>query len=57
VDNTGKAAVCWDDRRLDPSNFLIDRFCGVSTNAGATWTDARHSSPSWAPIHATDVFI
>ena len=57
VDKTGKVAVCWYDRRNDSSNFLIDRFCGVSTDAGATWTNRRHSSPSWAPIHATDVLI
>ena len=57
VDKTGKVAVCWYDRRNDSSNFLIDRFCGVSTDAGATWTNRRHSSPSWAPIHATEVLI
>ena len=57
VDKTGKVAVCWYDRRNDSSNFLIDRFCGVSTDAGATWSNRRHSSPSWAPIHATDVFL
>jgi hypothetical protein len=57
VDKTGKVAVCWYDRRKDSSNFLIDRFCGVSTDAGVTWSNRRHSSPSWAPIHATDVVI
>jgi hypothetical protein len=57
VDNTGKVSVCFYDRRLDSSNFLIDRFCGVSADAGATWTNRRQSSPSWAPIHTTDVFI
>jgi hypothetical protein len=57
VDNTGKVGVCWYDRRLDPLNYQIDRFCGVSTNAGTTWKDKRESSPSWSPIHATDSFI
>jgi hypothetical protein len=57
VDNTGKVGACWYDRRLDPLNYQIDRFCGVSTDAGATWTNKRQSSPSWSPIHATDGFI
>jgi hypothetical protein len=55
VDKKGKVAVCFYDRRLDPQNFLIDRFCAISTNAGATWTNTRQSSPSWGPWHATDV--
>ena len=57
VDNTGKIGACWYDRRLDPLNYQIDRFCGVSTDAGATWTNTRQSSPSWSPIHATDFLI
>jgi hypothetical protein len=57
VDATGRVGVCWYDRRLDPLNFAIDRFCGVSTDAGATFTNIRQSSPSWSPIHATDAFI
>jgi hypothetical protein len=57
VDKTGKVAVCFYDRRLDPQNFLIDRFCATSTNAGATWTNTRQSTPSWAPWHATDVQV
>jgi hypothetical protein len=57
VDGTGKVGVCWYDRRLDPLNFAIDRFCGVSTDAGATFTNTRQSSPSWSPIHNTDFVI
>jgi hypothetical protein len=57
VDNTGTIGVCWYDRRQDPLNYMIDRFCGVSTNAGASFTNTRQSQPSWAPIHATDSFI
>ncbi len=57
VDGTGKVGVCWYDRRLDLLNYQIDRFYGVSADAGATFTNTRQSSPSWSPIHATDVFI
>ena len=57
VDNTGKVAVCFYDRRLDPQNFMVDRFCATSPDAGATWANRRESSPSWAPWHATDVQV
>jgi hypothetical protein len=57
VDQTGKIAVCFYDRRRDPQNFLIDRFCATSTDAGNTWTNSRQSSPSWAPWKALDEFI
>jgi hypothetical protein len=57
VDQTGKIAVCWYDRRHDSSNFMVERFCGVSTDAGATWADKRQSAPSWVPLHAADFFL
>lgn len=57
VDSTGEIGACWYDRRLDPLNYQIDRFCGTSTDAAATWTNTRRSSPSWSPIHATDTLI
>jgi hypothetical protein len=57
VDNTGKIGVCFYDRRRDPLNFMIDRYCATSTDAGATWRNRRESSPSWAPWHATDVVL
>ncbi|MBZ5555006.1 MAG: glycoside hydrolase [Acidobacteriia bacterium] len=55
VDRTRKIAACFYDRREDPDNFFIDRFCAVSQNAGATWTDEKQTSNSFAPIHGTDV--
>jgi hypothetical protein len=57
VDDTGNVAVCWYDRRLDFLNFFVDRACGVSRDAGATWTNTQRSSPSWEPIIATDFII
>jgi hypothetical protein len=57
VDNTGKVGVCFYDRRRDSFNFLFDRFCATSTNAGRTWTNTRQTTNSSTPIHATDGFI
>ena len=57
VDKAGKIGACWYGRRLDSLNYQIDRFCGVSADAGVSWTNNRQSSPSWSPIHATDGFI
>src|SRR6185436_13778880 len=30
VDKTGAVGVCWYDRRNDPANFKIDRYCARS---------------------------
>jgi hypothetical protein len=58
VDNsTGEVAVCWYDRRNDPRNFRVDRFCGQSTDAAATFTNFRVTSENFAPIHGTDDLI
>jgi len=57
VDKTGTVGVCFYDRRNDPSNFLIDRFCALSKDAGATWKNKRVTERSFPPIHATDAFI
>jgi hypothetical protein len=56
VDPLGKVAVCYYDRRNDPANMSIDRYCSVSLNHGASWQDLRASSPSWLPNQA-DSFI
>jgi len=29
--------VCYYDRRQDPQNTVIDRYCSVSQNQGASW--------------------
>jgi hypothetical protein len=57
VDKTGEVGVCFYDRREDSLNYLFDRFCATSTNAGRTWTNTRQSTNSSEPIHATDAFI
>ncbi len=57
VDRTGKVGVCFYDRRRDEHNFLFDRFCAVSRDAGATWRNRRITRHQSAPWHAVDVFI
>ena len=57
MDNNGAVAACFYDRRNDPENFFIERFCAVSNDAGATWKNKRITERSFAPFHATDRFI
>jgi hypothetical protein len=49
--------VCYYDRRGDPLNTVIDRFCSVSNNHGASWNEQRVSSSNWLPMQSTDQFI
>jgi Neuraminidase (sialidase) len=57
VDKDGEVAVCYYDRRADPKNNLIDRFCSTSNNGGTTWTESRETPRSWAPEIATDILL
>ena len=58
VDNTsGKVAVCWYDRRNDPLNYKVDRFCGDSTDTGATFTNFRVTPANFMPIHGADDLV
>jgi hypothetical protein len=54
VDAEGTLAVCYSDRRNDPQNNLIDHYCSVSQNQGATFQDLRQTTSSWNPGHAAD---
>jgi hypothetical protein len=54
VDKTGAVAACYYDRRNDPNNMRIDRFCSVSTNQGFSWTDQRASASNWLPLICSD---
>ena len=51
VDRNGEVAVCYYDRRNDPANMAIDRYCSVSFNQGLSWQDLRASTPSWVPLN------
>jgi hypothetical protein len=57
VDSRGTVGVCWYDRRDDPLNYKISRYCGVSWDHGTAWKEARVDPSIWPPIHATDAFI
>lgn len=57
TDRAGAIAVCWYDRRRDPNNFLIDRFCGESTNGGASWTNTKLTPLNYASVVNQDLLI
>ncbi len=57
VDHAGNLAVCYYDRRLDPENQAIDRFCSLSADHGSSWRDSRKTTSSWTPVHGSDVYI
>jgi hypothetical protein len=58
VDVFGRVASCFYDRRRDPANFAIDRFCAVSNDGGQTWSpNTRQTTRLFLPIHATDTLI
>jgi hypothetical protein len=57
VDAHGKLAACWYDRRDDPFNFNIGRYCGTSTDYGNTWSNMKVDKRTWSPIHDIDVLV
>jgi hypothetical protein len=57
VDKGGRVGVCYYDRRNAPSNTVIDRYCSVSGNHGASWVEQRVSSSNWSPVHDADTLI
>jgi hypothetical protein len=57
VDKDGHVAVCYYDRRGDEDNSIIDRYCSVSHNRGASWTESRASNSNWVPAHGNDNII
>lgn len=57
VNSEGKLAVCYSDRRNDSQNNLIDHYCSVSENQGATFNDFRLTTSGWVPAHATDELV
>jgi hypothetical protein len=54
VDKDGDLGICWYDRRRDPRNYFVDRWCATSTNGGGTWSGVGKTLRPFPPIHATD---
>ncbi len=57
VDSTGALVACWYDRRDARLNYHVSRYCGTSSDFGATWSNTRVDPALWSPVHATDAFI
>ena len=57
VDRDAHVGVCYYDRRQNPLNLLMDRYCSVSQNHGRTWNESRVSRSSWVPAHSSDGVI
>jgi hypothetical protein len=58
VDNsTGEVGVCWYDRRNDPRNYRVDRYCAHSFDAGITFTNERITPVNFPPIHGADDLV
>jgi hypothetical protein len=56
TDPRGTVAVCWYDRRNDPRNLQIERFCAESKN-GKQWNNFRVPISPFAPVHRLDFGI
>ena len=56
-DTSGKVGVCWYDRRNDPLNYAVNRYCGDSVDAGASFTNVRMTASSFNPIHGADFLV
>jgi len=54
VNDDGRVAVCYADRRNDPANNAVDEFCSFSNDHGETFRDIRQTTSSWVPVHAAE---
>lgn len=57
TDRTGRIGVCFYDRRRDPNNFLIDRYCAASTNGGRSWTNTKITPTNFSSLIGQDVLV
>jgi hypothetical protein len=55
-DVSGRIAICFYDRRRDPANFRIDRFCASSHN-GKNWTNNRITVTQFPTVVGQDVLM
>lgn len=57
TDKTGRIGICFYDRRRDPNNFLIDRYCASSTNGGGSWTNTKITPVNFSSLIGQDVLV
>lgn len=55
VDPAGRVAICWYDRRNDPQNLNIERFCAES-KSGREWSNFRVPIAPFTPLARLDLF-
>jgi hypothetical protein len=54
VDQNGNVGACFYDRRGDANNFLMQRTCAYSVDAGSSWQEIRITPYKYHPIHLID---
>ncbi len=57
VDKAGKIGVCFYDRRRDPSNFLINRECASSKDAGISWKNKKITKKNFSAVPNQDLLL
>jgi len=57
IDKTGTIGICWYDRRNDPENFSVGRFCATSNNNGITFTNINTNLAPYTPAHGNDEIL
>ncbi len=55
-DRAGRIAICFYDRRNDPANFRIHRYCASSSN-GKSWANSRITWMQFPAIVGQDVLM
>lgn len=56
ADLSGRIAICFYDRRHDPANFRINRYCASSHN-GKSWVNSRITLMQFPTIVGQDVLM
>ncbi len=57
TDKNGRIGVCFYDRRRDLNNFLINRYCVLSSNAGRTWHNRKITPQNFPSIVGQNVLV
>jgi hypothetical protein len=57
TDKTGSIGICFYDRRRDPNNFLIDRYCATTRNNGQLWSNTKITPANFPAVVGQDVWV